>query len=84
VVDTRVAGHQTRIGRVADQPQRLARDRQAVLDLRADRDPLDESPEGVAEGAVELVAAVVADLVAEQAGTDADADGLVAHVANSG
>ena len=59
--------------------ERFPRHGQPVLDLRADGDPLDEGAEGVAQVAVQLVPAVEADRVAEQAGTDADADRALVH-----
>jgi len=47
------------------------------LDLRTHRDPLEELTEHLGDVVVELVAAVVADLDAEQAGRGADSDRLL-------
>ena len=57
-----------------DEARRRARHPHPDFDFRADANPLDERRARVGEGAVALVAAVVADLVAEPAGGHADAD----------
>ena len=59
---------------MTDQADRRSRHAEAELDLRAHGHPLDERAQRVDEEGVALVAAVVAHLVAQQAGRDAEAD----------
>ena len=73
-VPAAVRGHQSRSRRIALEADRLARDAEAELHLGADGHPLDEAPERLGEERVALVAAVVAHLVAEEAGADAEAE----------
>ncbi len=56
-----------------DETHRLARNRHPHLDLRADRDELDEGTERVHQERVPFVLAVEADLASQQAGGDSDA-----------
>ena len=70
----RLPGRRRAIG-IAHQVHGLARRSHPDLDLRAHRHPLHIPAERLGEEAVALVAAVEADLLAEQAGRDADADG---------
>jgi hypothetical protein len=78
VVRARLGGDQAdRVVLAVHEADRLARDPHADLDLRAHGDELDELGHGAGEEAVVLVLAVVADLVAEEAGGDAHADRLV-------
>src|SRR5581483_11567509 len=72
-----------RVG-VAFEPDRLARDPETELDLRADRDPLDERCQRVREEPVALVAAVPADLLPEETGADADTKPHAALVKRGG
>src|SRR4029077_367831 len=63
------------------QPDRRPRGAHPQLHLGTDRHPVDVASEDVGEEGVPLVAAVVAHLLAQQAGGDADADsgGLAGH-----
>src|SRR5713226_8197453 len=58
--------------RAADETERGARDPETDLDLGAHGHPLDEGAEGLGEEGVPLVAAVVTDLLAQEAGGDAE------------
>jgi len=73
-VPAAVRGHQARSRRIALEADRLARDAETELHLGADGHPLDEAAERLGEERVALVAAVVAHLVAEEAGADAEAE----------
>jgi hypothetical protein len=68
---------QARGRRVAHQPDRLARDAHADLQLGADRDPGEVIGQHPGDVGVLLVAAVVAHRLAQQAGGDADPDGQI-------
>jgi len=70
-----LAEHETGRRGVPDQSQGLARCAQAHFDLRADRHPFEELPQGIREITIPLVAAVEADLVAQEAAADPDPDG---------
>jgi hypothetical protein len=74
---------QPRGRRVTDEPDRVARDAEPDLDLGAHRHPLDERAERVDQEAIALVAAVVANLLAEEAGGDAEPDLLGLAFAHS-
>jgi hypothetical protein len=69
--------HQAWRGRVAHQPDRLARYAHADLHLGTDRHPRDVARQHAGDVGVLLVAAVVADLLAQQTGRDADPDGEI-------
>jgi len=73
-VPAAVRGHQARGRRIPLEADRFARDAEAELHLGADGHPLDEAPERVGEERVALVPAVVAHLMAEEAGADAEAE----------
>jgi hypothetical protein len=52
---------------------------EALLDLRADRDPFDKLTEGIFEITVELMTAVIANVVSQKAGTDSYSDSVFMH-----
>lgn len=74
VVDAGPDRDQTGVLRIPEEAHRLAGDGEAVFHLRADGDPLEPAAEGVGDVAVVLMAAVVADILPQQAGADADPD----------
>jgi hypothetical protein len=52
---------------------------EALLDLRADRDPFDKLPQGIFEITVELMTAVIPDMLTKQTGTDSYPDSVFIH-----
>jgi hypothetical protein len=72
MVDAGVDRDHARTSWCGYQPDGFARNAESQFHLRADADPLDVGIEGFEQGRVPLVAAVEPDLVAEQAGRDAD------------
>jgi hypothetical protein len=68
---------------VAGQADRVAGDTKPDLDLGAHGHPLDERAERVGEKRVLLVAAVVAHLLAQEAGGDAEPDLFVLALAHA-
>jgi len=78
MVEAAAARDQTCCVRLANQPERLARYAQADLDLGADRHEVHEAPQHVDDVVIELVAAIVADLLAQQAGAHAPFE-LLSH-----
>lgn len=70
----RFSGEKARPAVVDDKLHRFARHGQPSFDLGADRHPLDESGERVHQVLIQLVPAVIADVVAEEAGADAEFD----------
>ena len=69
------SGHAGVFG-IADQPDGFAGDAHAEFDLGADRDEVKVVAEQVGDEAVAFVSAVVADILAQEAGADADIDGV--------
>jgi len=69
-----VRDHPRRAALPADQPQALARDGEADIDLGADRDELDEAAERAGQEIAALVAAVEAHLLPQQTGGNANPD----------
>jgi len=63
----------------ADELHHLARNRQAALDLGADRKPLNALPQEIGEKGIALVPAVIANLIPQKTGADSDFD-LMHHV----
>ena len=80
-VDAAADREQARGGGVADEAHGLAGYAQAALHLGAHRHPADEAAQHVTEVAVELVPPVVAHVVAEEAGADAQGNAFVGHAA---
>ena len=74
---------EARRGRITHEPDRVARDAEPDLDLGAHRYPLDERAERVSQETIALVAAVVADLPAEEARRDTEPDLLALAFAHS-
>ena len=72
MIDARINGQEARRVRITDEVHGIPRHGQSALDFGADRDPVDISAERVPQERVELVPAVVADLLAEEAGADAE------------
>jgi hypothetical protein len=62
------------MGGIPRKLHRLARRGKPAFHLGADRDILEESPQGFHDDRIALVPAVVADVFAEQAGADEDTD----------
>lgn len=74
VVDAGPDRNQTGVLRIPDEAHRLAGDGETVLHLRADGDPFKPAAKGVGDVTVVLMAAVVTDILPQQAGADADPD----------
>ena len=74
VVDAGPDGDQTGVLRIPEEAHRLAGYGEAVFHLRADGDPLEPAAKGVGDVTVVLMAAVVTDILPQQAGADTDPD----------
>ena len=83
MVDSREPREQAGRCRISDQTHRLPRNGESALDLGADRHPLYELSERVAQIMVQLVSAVVPDVLTQQAGADPERDPVIPASAGS-
>ncbi len=80
MIDTGLDCYQTGMLGIAHKPHSLARNRQTALYLRTDRNPFHILTKRINQKMIELVLSVITNLVAEQAGTDAESDLFGSHL----